>query len=43
MNLDVIISPDENFWKGAHFPFSVRVPEDYPINPPKVLSKKVFI
>ncbi len=41
MNFDAIISPDDNYWKGCNFPFSISVPDDYPISPPKVLSKKV--
>jgi ubiquitin-protein ligase len=41
MNFEVTIRPDENVWKGAQFSFTVQVGENYPIDPPKVLSKKV--
>lgn len=41
MFFEVIIKPEENMWKGAQFPFTVTVDENYPIEPPKVLSKKV--
>eukprot|EP00741_Cyanophora_paradoxa_P004746 tig00000828_g4604.t1 len=36
MNFRVLISPDEGFYKGGTFPFSFKVPSNYPHEPPKV-------
>lgn len=41
MSFQVIIKPDENIWKGGAFPFLVNVTDEYPIQAPKVLCKKV--
>ena len=43
MYFEAIIKPDENLWKGASFAFTITVCDEYPIQPPKVLSKKVNI
>ncbi len=32
----IAITPNEGLWKGATFHFSLEIPEDYPIAPPKV-------
>ncbi|OQV21749.1 Translocating chain-associated membrane protein 1 [Hypsibius exemplaris] len=34
--LNLVISPDEGFWKGGTFPFSIKIPNAYPHEPPKV-------
>ncbi len=31
------VSPDQGLWRGATFEFSIRVPDMYPHEPPKVL------
>jgi ubiquitin-conjugating enzyme E2 M len=33
------ISPEMGYWKGASFDFTISVPAEYPIKPPKVLCK----
>ena len=30
------VSPDQGLWKGATFEFSIKVPDMYPHDPPKV-------
>lgn len=32
------IKPDSGFYQGGHFSFSIDVPHDYPLKPPKVLG-----
>ncbi|RWS16374.1 NEDD8-conjugating enzyme UBE2F-like protein [Dinothrombium tinctorium] len=34
--LDLTIQPDDGFWLGGKFKFSIFVPEDYNLVPPKV-------
>eukprot|EP00397_Hematodinium_sp_SG-2012_P028482 GEMP01029991.1.p1 GENE.GEMP01029991.1~~GEMP01029991.1.p1 ORF type:complete len:189 (+),score=25.26 GEMP01029991.1:177-743(+) len=36
MQFQIQISPDESYWKGASFVFSVAIPPLYPHEPPKV-------
>lgn len=36
MNFQILITPDELYWKGATFKFSLSIPNLYPHNPPKV-------
>ena len=35
-NMELMVSPDQGLWKGASFKFSIRVPDMYPHEPPKV-------
>lgn len=35
--LKLFVSPDEGYWKGGRFIFTIEVPEEYNIVPPKVL------
>jgi ubiquitin-conjugating enzyme E2 M len=35
-NMLVAITPDQGLWKGATFEFSIKVPDMYPHQPPKV-------
>ena len=40
MNFDVEYTPDsDTYWYGGKYLFSFNFPEDFPINPPKVLCK----
>lgn len=41
MFFEAIVKPDENLWKGASFSFTITVGDEYPIQPPKVLCKRV--
>lgn len=36
MNFQVIISPDDGYWKGYKYTFNFTVPDMYPHDPPKV-------
>jgi ubiquitin-conjugating enzyme E2 M len=36
-NMLVDVTPDQGLWRGATFAFSIKVPEMYPHEPPKVL------
>eukprot|EP00389_Voromonas_pontica_P001139 GDKH01001698.1.p1 GENE.GDKH01001698.1~~GDKH01001698.1.p1 ORF type:complete len:189 (+),score=21.20 GDKH01001698.1:94-660(+) len=36
MKFDVMIQPDEGYWKGAKYSFSFTIPPGYPHEPPKV-------
>jgi ubiquitin-conjugating enzyme E2 M len=36
LNFDLIISPDEGFYKGGQFKFHIKVDHNYPHDPPKV-------
>lgn len=36
MNFDLLLSPEEGYYKHGSFNFSIAVPEDYPHKPPKV-------
>ncbi|XP_065177721.1 NEDD8-conjugating enzyme UBE2F-like [Sycon ciliatum] len=36
---NVIVTPDEGFWKGGEFVFTVYVPEEYNYSPPKCMCK----
>ncbi|CCC67152.1 hypothetical protein NCAS_0A05940 [Naumovozyma castellii] len=37
--LDVIISPDEGYYKNGHFRFSLEFNDNYPMEPPKVVCR----
>lgn len=39
MNLNVTLRPEEGYWAGGQFDFSFRVPNEYPMKPPKVLCE----
>ena len=39
MNFQVQMTPNDGYWKGATFDFTVSVPKDYPHVPPKCLCK----
>lgn len=42
-NFLVTVSPDEGFWKGATYEFSLSIPPTYPHDPPKVhCNTKIF-
>lgn len=41
--MEAEIKPNEGMWKGATIPFTIEVTEEYPIEPPKVLCKKVCL
>jgi len=41
MIFDIIVMPDENLWSGGRFPFTIVIGENYPINAPKLICKKV--
>ena len=34
--MELNVSPDQGYWKGATFKFSIKVPDMYPHEPPKV-------
>ncbi|GBG32099.1 Ubiquitin-conjugating enzyme family protein [Hondaea fermentalgiana] len=36
MNFQVIVSPDDGYWKGYRYTFQFTVPDMYPHEPPKV-------
>lgn len=36
MHFDLVLSPEEGYYKQGSFSFSIVVPEDYPHKPPKV-------
>lgn len=36
MNMEVTLTPDEGYYKGGRFTFSIQVNHNYPIEPPKV-------
>ncbi|CAG2105613.1 unnamed protein product, partial [Medioppia subpectinata] len=36
MNFKITICPDEGYYKGGKFSFSLKVPQNYPYGPPKV-------
>lgn len=41
--LHIIISPDDGYYVGGSFKFSLTINENYPIDPPKVLClNKIF-
>lgn len=43
MSLNIIIIPDEGFYKGGKFRFTATFLETYPIDPPKVIcNNKIF-
>ena len=35
-SMELAVSPDQGLWKGATFKFSIKVPDMYPHEPPKV-------
>lgn len=35
-NMILKVSPDQGLWKGATFEFSIKIPDMYPHDPPKV-------
>ena len=39
LNFDLVISPDEGFYRGGKFPFSFKIGHNYPHEPPKVKCK----
>ncbi len=39
MNFQVIVSPDDGYWKGYQYTFSFSVPDMYPHEPPIVKCK----
>ena len=42
-NFLVTVHPDEGFWAGATYEFSVNIPPTYPHDPPKVhCNTKIF-
>eukprot|EP01054_Gregarina_sp_Poly1_P002389 Gregarina_sp_Poly_1__2388@NODE_163_length_12241_cov_147_232955_g145_i0_p8_GENE_NODE_163_length_12241_cov_147_232955_g145_i0NODE_163_length_12241_cov_147_232955_g145_i0_p8_ORF_typecomplete_len180_score25_68UQ_con/PF00179_26/9_1e35ProkE2_B/PF14461_6/7_8e07RWD/PF05773_22/0_021_NODE_163_length_12241_cov_147_232955_g145_i031783717 len=43
LNFQVIVKPDDGYWKGGTFIFNVTIPPSYPHDPPKVrCDTKVF-
>jgi ubiquitin-conjugating enzyme E2 M len=36
MNLEVVISPDEGYYQGGKFTFSIQISHNFPIEPPRV-------
>ncbi len=36
MNFQVVIAPDDGYWKGCKYTFNFSVPDMYPHDPPKV-------
>lgn len=36
-NMELTVTPDVGLWKGATFKFSIKVPDMYPHEPPKVM------
>lgn len=35
-SMELTVSPDQGLWKGGKFTFSIKVPDMYPHEPPKV-------
>ncbi|KAI8867727.1 E2 ubiquitin-conjugating enzyme [Ramicandelaber brevisporus] len=40
LNFEMVIKPDEGYYKGGVFPFSVSISNNYPHEPPKLRSLK---
>lgn len=41
-NFELDLRPDEGYFKGGRFTFTVSVPHNYPYEPPKVGSSYIF-
>ena len=35
-SMELTVAPDQGYWKGGKFVFSIKVPDMYPHEPPKV-------
>ncbi|XP_063714659.1 NEDD8-conjugating enzyme Ubc12-like [Symsagittifera roscoffensis] len=43
LNFAVFISPDDGYYRGGKFQFTIKIPNDYPHEPPKVLcTQKIY-
>lgn len=42
MYFEVEVRPDSSYWLGGLIAFTVNISGEYPMNPPKVLCKKVI-